>query len=478
MRILSTPTPLLALALCLAGCPESTPGAAPDAGGTPAATTSAAAAPSGSAAAAPTASSRVPPPPDANALCKTEGEKTWATGATRVTGLTTKRMADGRLAVGLAVGGTPHVLVFAASGEGELLKVAIPASSTLAKPVPAAEGTRTILRVTPYAVEGNVARAYVDFKDELKDKKRRVICGPADKEEGWPKFDGTPLLDRDPKPTGEERAQLFKTVEGGDEGYHELRDCRTFIDIKKNETYIIGSELRALDAGGDKTTYKASLVVATAPKKHEMHLRDIELKGDPPQDTAFDMPVTHGVKDGSYLLMSRFGGSLVAAFLKADKSPLTKFTTYSGFPTRPEANRDDEGMTMMVTAVSVGKDFELRGMRIGPKNELPKSMVKVDTGDADATTATDPMFLRDAKNRRWVSYIAGVRGKGQLKLIGIDEAFKPIGKAHTVTNEAEGASEPRLVPLDDGRIQLVYIVDRPGGSGELRSEILRCDDPR
>ena len=46
--------------------------------------------------------------------------------------------------------------------------------------------------------------------------------------DAWIVFDGTPLLDQDPKPTGDARAALFKTSDdkNADEGYHELRDCR------------------------------------------------------------------------------------------------------------------------------------------------------------------------------------------------------------------------------------------------------------
>ena len=471
----SAPRFPLLLALFLAGCPNEpspTPGAANGAGTAPKPASSAlAASPSASASAT---------PDEPSPLCEKIAQKTWGTGANRVTGLSTKRLADDRIAIGFAFGNTPHVLVIKPSGEGELIKVAPAPGTALAKPVPAAEGTRTILRVTPYKVEGSSAKAYVDYRDEFKDKRKHIACGPADGGDEWISFDGVPLLDRDPKPTGEDRLALFKksTEEGADEGYHELRDCRTFIDIKKNETYIIGSELRALDAGEDKTTYKSSLVVDTGPKKHEIHLREVDLKGDPPKDVPFDMPTTHGVKDGSYLLAVRSGGSLLAAFLKPDKSLQSKFVSYAGLPSRPEASRDDEGMTMMVASVNLGQSSELRGVRIGPKDELPKSMVKIETGDEDASSAVDPMFVRDAKNRRWLAYVAGPRGKGRLKLVGIDENFKPIGKPHPITKEAEGASEPRLVPLDDGRVLVTYIRESAGAAGELVSEVLRCDDPR
>ena len=473
-----------ALGAVLVGCPNNDQPAPEASAPKPASSAPAASAAAAHAAASATAApgttgvALTPEPAEQKPLCETIAQKSWGTGANRVTGLSTKRLIDQRIAVGLAIGNTPHVLVVSSSGEGHLLKVPAGEGSPLAEPIPAAEGSRTILRVTPYKVEGGAAKAYVDYKDEYKDKRKRIACGPSDGDGAWIAFEGVPLLDRDPKPAGEERDALFKKAEGADDGYHELRDCRTFIDIKKNETYVVGSELRAFDAGEGKTDYKASLVLVTAPKKHEAHLRDIALKGDPPADVQFEMPTTHGVKEGSYLLAGRFGGSLVAAFLNADKTPQSKFGTYPGYPTRPEASRDDEGMTMMVGAFSAGKDFELRGVRIGPKNELPKAMVTIDTGDADAKTATDPMFLRDGQNRRWLAYVAGQRGKGQLKLVGIDESFKVVGKPHPVTREAEGASEPRLVPLDDGRIFIVYIRESAGAPGELVSAILKCEDPR
>jgi hypothetical protein len=468
-------------ALC-AACSDPAPPAATKTSAGPSAPAPTAA-PSGSTAtnaattAAPGASGTAAPAEEPKSLCTKVKEKVWADGVNRLTGLTTKRMKDGRLAIGLAKGYTPHVLSIGDDGEGKLIKVKPKEGTELAKKIAPGEGKRMILRVTPYAVEGDAAKAYVDYRDEYEDKRRFIACGPADGSDAWLSFSGVPLLDRDPPPTDEERAKLV--AEGAHGVYHELRECRTFIDIKKDDTYIVGSELLVLDDGDGKVKYSASLVVDAAKGQHERHLLDMPLKGDPPKTVVeFESPTTHGVKDGSYLLMSRYGGSFKVAFLNADKTLQGKWQSYPGYANIAEANRDDEGMTMLVTAVSMGKGFELRGARIGPKNELPKELVKIDTGEADAGQATDPMFLRDSKQRRWLSYTQGDRkkGKARLKLLPVDESFKALGPPFTV-NEDAGAAEPRLVAVEDGDILVVYLRDQPTGAAELVGETLRCTYP-
>ena len=230
------------LALTVAACSKDEP--PPPA---PTKTTESAAAVTSVAAPSPSASAVAIGAPPA---CRIEKQKSWAVGVNKLTGLTAVELADGRVAIGLAIGLEPKVLVVGKDGTGELVKVAVKAGTKLAMPPKSDEGTRFLMRVTPVKVEDKSAMAFADYRDEYKDKKRRrVACGPADSDDAWISFDDTSLLDRDPQPTGNERAGALQRRKkwARDAGYHELRDCRTFSDIKKDETWVVGSELHAFD---------------------------------------------------------------------------------------------------------------------------------------------------------------------------------------------------------------------------------------
>ena len=445
-----------------AGSARTAPAAAATGGTTPAA-----AAPGGSAAAA-----------EHKAPCTQVSEKVWATGANPQTGLTAISLADGRVAVGLALGMVPHVLLVGVDGAGDLVRVPVHKDAHFSKPMHATDGRRMLMRVTPSKVEGNKVQAFLDYRDEYKDKWRRVACGPADDDDAWIVFDNVPLLDRDPPPTGEQRAALFKRSEEreADEGYHELRDCRTFVDHRTGSAWIVGSELRAIDQPDGKTQYFASLVVDLGPKQHERHLREIDLKTDTPkQIPAFEVTVSPPLSDGTFLLATRFEGSLVAGILDKNKMIHGRFMSYAGYPTRPEVAPDGDDL-VMVTSMLLAKDkgFVLRAMRLGPKPELPKELSPIITGDPDKASEANPSFVRDIKGNRWVGYIEGKDDMRHLELVPVDENFHAVGQATRITNEDEVISEAHVFPVSDGGIVAVYLRETKKGI-ELISEEVHCD---
>lgn len=490
--------------MCLAACTNDAPKADPSAAGASAKPTTSAAPSAASSAgavtnAAPAPSAAVIKPPEGPPACTVSAKKTWASGANKVTGLATTELPGGRVAVGLAVGDQPHVLVVGPGGEGKLHKVAVKGGTALSKPVKAEEGTRTVLRVTPVKVEESRAHAFVDYRDEYKDKRRRVACGPAEGDDAWINFNDVPYLDRDPKPTGKERADLFKKHEHeageekheeGDEGYHELRDCRSFADVKTGEAWIVGSVLRGVEKAEGAIEWSASLVVDTGPKKHEIHLHEMVLKGDPPPVKGFEVPISRALGDG-YLLAARFGSSLRVGLLNRDRTLRGKLVTYSGFPTIPHAATDDKD-TVLVTAISKEKGlFALRGLRVGSeKPSLPKALTVIDTHASDKGhdhahghdhehdhvdhSETDPDFVRDSKGQRWLAYIEGERGKGQLQVVPVDEGLQAMGKPFLVSASADLASEARLLPLEGGALLVVSL--REGEKGlDVVTEELRCE---
>ncbi len=440
-------------------------------------TATAAAQPTGSAASAVASGDAAKPPAiGAAPACKITAQKSWAKGLNKTTGLTEVELADGRVAIGFAIGDAPQVLVVGRKGEGEVHKVPLKAGTMLATAPKRGEGVRWLMRVTPVKVDGASVQAFADYRDEYKDKKRmRVACGPADSDDAWISFDDIPLLDRESKPTGKVREALFNPKDpGADEGYHELRDCRTFADPARGETWVVGSELHARGAEGAES-WKASLVVDKGSKVHELHLHENELKGAPPKVMNFEIPVSRRADDGSFVLAARYGGSLVVALLNADKT-LRTMKSYPGWPTLPDITQDGDNI-VIATAVAKpnSKEFILKALRMSTKHpELPKDLVTIVTDDDGIDSETAPDFTRDSKGRRWVTYIEGERGNGHLEIVPVNVAFQALGKPFEITTEEERASEARSVALADGTIFMAYLRDKDK-STELVTLDLDCD---
>jgi hypothetical protein len=408
--------------------------------------------------------------------CKIVAQKSWAKGLNKTTGLTEVELSDGRVAIGYAVGNEPQVLVVGSKGEGEVRKVPLKPGTALATQPKKGEGVRWMMRVTPVKVDEKSVNAFVDYRDEYKDKKRmRVACGPADSDDAWISFDDVPILDRESKPTGKVREALFNPKDpGADEGYHELRDCRTFSDPVKSETWVVGSELRARGAEGAEQ-WKASLVVDKGSKEHELHLHESELKGAPPRVINFEIPVSRRAADGTYVLAARYAGSLVVALLNENKT-LRTMKTYPGWPTLPDITQDGDDI-VIATAVAKpnSKEFLLKALRMSTKHpELPKDLVPIVTDDDGVDSESAPDFTRDSKGRRWMTYIEGERGNGHLEIVPINADFQALGKPFEITTEDERASEARSVALPDGTIFMAYLRDKDK-STELVTLGLECD---
>jgi hypothetical protein len=423
------------------------------------------------------ASSAALPHIGAAPACKILGQKSWAKDVNKLTGLTEAELPDGRVAVGFAIGNSPQVLVVGKDGNGEVHKVPLKAGTRLATPLKPGEGARYLMRVTPVKVEGNTVTAFADYRDEnKKDKRLRVACGPADSDDAWISFDDVPLLDREVKPIGAAYDGLFKPPEpGADEAYHELRDCRTFADLRRNETWVVGSVLLATKAADGGETWKASLVVDKGSKEHEVHLHQHELKGAPPKILNFEVPVSRRADDGTFVLAARHGGNLVVALLNEDKT-LRTMKQYPGWPTLPDITQDGDDVVVATgIAKPNSKEFVLRALRISTKRpELPKELVPIVTDDDDKDSETSPDFTRDTKGRRWMSYVEGERGNGHLEIVPINGQFQALGKPFEITQEDERASEARSVALSDGSILVAYLRDKDK-STELVTLDLSCD---
>jgi hypothetical protein len=441
----------------------------------PPATATESAKPSASAATADSAPVTLGSPP----ACKILSQKSWGKGLNRETGLTARELDDGRVAVGAALGLTPTVLVVSKGGDGKMVKVAVKPGGAFAKAPAAADGLRHLFRVTPVKVTGDSATAFVDYRDEYKSKRRRVSCGAADTDESFVVFDDIPLLDMDPKPTGDARTALFKSKDAdGDAGYHELRECRSFSDPKSGEVWVVGSDLRGFDQPDQTIQWKASLFVDKSPHIHESHLHDIDLKNDQAARVqAFDAPVSHRMHDGTFLLTARTQSALFGAELNADKSLHGDVKSWPGFATMPDLDDDGDDTVIVTSFVKAKAQFMLRGARVAAKSgDLPKALTSVDLMPDDKDSETDPDFTRDSKNRRWISYVDGQRGAGKLLIAPVDASFKATGKPFEITQDGEKASEARLVAEKDGTILVVFLRENDADkSVELVTEDLDCD---
>ena len=464
------------LAACSSGGGGSGQAPAKDTAGAttlPAPTATATATATDTATATATASASAAAEPEGPPVCTRSNEKVWTAGANKLTGLTTKGFSSGTVAVGMAVGNDPRVLAIAKDGSAKLMKVKQGAKAKRPDPK---EGTRQLWRVSPHDVSGDEARAFIDFHDNFKDKRRRIWCGPADADDKFFEFNGTSWLDLDPKPTGDEKTRkYFSWKKLG--GYVEPRDCRTFVSRMDNEVWALGSVLRGIEKPDGTNEWKMVFLVDFGTKDDEIVLHEAPLKGDPPKATAFEIPISRRIKDKGFMIATRFNGSLMVGLLDNDRKLKGAFKTYRGFPSMPDIASDSDQM-ILTTGIGVGKDRGLKALLVSKKDpELPadyKSIKLEPIGThADDSSFSAPELTFDGKGRRWLAYVEGPRDKGHLRIapLGIDLAA--AGRAFSVTSGETYASEARLISLPGGKLVVVYLRDKEGKT-ELVSEHLEC----
>jgi hypothetical protein len=303
------------------------------------------------------------------------------------------------------------------------------------------------LRVTPVKVAGEEIQAFVDFEDTYQDDKRTVVCGPADANENWVEFDGTPCdPPKNAKP--EQLAALFHQ-DGGEKVCNEVRTCRTFTNLDRGETWVLSSDLRGVLQSDSTISWRSDFTVATGVKAQKRTIESSPVKDKTLSDEYYEVPVSHALKNGSYLVAARHHNHLVVGFLGPDKALVGNLSRYPGFPTLPDLADDGADGLVLTTAFAKGKgEFGLRALRIlESKPELPKTMhtVVTDKSPDAATSESDPDFLRDAQGRRWIAHIEGKRGDGKLSLAPLNADFQAVGRSYTVTEGDEKVNAARLM---------------------------------
>jgi hypothetical protein len=468
---------VLLASVLLAGCPSEPAG--PDVTPTPSssagARASSAATASGATTAAAVATTAPAPQPDTGPpVCTRSNEKVWSAGANKLAGLTTKWF-KGTQGIGFAIGAEPRVLVIERSGEAKVMKVKVGTRAKLADPK---EGQRKLMRVSPRSIEGEVARAFVDYRDEFKDKRRRVYCGPAEADEAFLEYEGTSWLDLDPKPEGEEKKKLFAGSEKKP-GYSELRDCRTFVTLEQDEAWALGSVLRGTEKPDGTNEWKAVFVVDFGKSDEEVVLHEAPLKSDPPKIATYEIPISRRIRDKGFLIATRFSGSLLVGMVDEKRKPKGKFKSYPGYPTMPDIGSTKEELIVM-TGIGAGKEKAIRGLVINRETlELPAAYTDVPLSPSDASGDAEssfsaPELSQDSKGQRWLAYVEGPRDKGQLRIVPVDAKLAPMGRALALTSGDVHASEVRVFALDDGRLMATYIRES-AGKVEVVSEQLACE---
>lgn len=476
------------LLLLLTGCsdPAPAPPATSASGSAAKASASApaqpASAPATTSAAVPSSSAAAPAdgpaavlPEEGPPVCTRSNEKVHSEDALAVTGLTTKGFKTD-LAVGFAGNGIPRVLVIDGKGGTKVMDVQLGEKSHLSKE----KGTwRNLMRVSPRDIAGEKARAFIDYYDASKDKKRHVWCGPADANETFLEWEGTSWLDLDPKPAAgtEEKKALFSWKKLG--GYIELRDCRSFVTLEKDEAWALGSMLRGVEKEDGTNEWKTILVVDYGKGDEEVVLYEIPLKGDPPKFGAFEIPTMRRAGDKGFVVAARLGGSLWVATLDKDRKVKGSPKFYPGWPTGTDIATTKDAL-ILTTGVGLGKEKTLKGLVI-PRDTLalPDKLTDIGVKPYDASGDEKAQFVApeltlDSKGQLWLAYVEGPKDKGHIRIAPVGPDLQPVGRSFPITAGDASGVEARLHALADGKLVVAYLRTKDKKT-QLVTEELSCD---
>jgi hypothetical protein len=448
--------------------------------------------------------------PGDDAVCTSSDRKVWGKWANRRAGLTPTKIGD-RVAVGVAFGNRPAVVVFDAAGGGRLVQLGIPAGSPLAKDLRAPD-RRDLQRVTPARADGGGITAYADYRDKYQSGRRRIACGSVESTRSVLVFDGRPLLDPDQPQAKKEpdqkpdagattgplrglprlklpRAPLGATpapppaaaaapdaaapapppVKAADKPRTELRDCRTFVDAN-GSVWAVGSELRGEPRDDGSTSWSMRFFAAPDAGRGYVTLHSAALPKEPKTLHTFESPVSAEL-GGAHIVLARYQGSLFGWSLGGGFRPNGGMRVYrGGYPTMPHLIRDGAGLVLLTSQKTQGEAYELFWTQLSG-TRLPASLSKLEIDGADGSFA-EPTLAR-AGEQNWLSYQAGARREGRLVVLPVDGQLRAAGKPHDVTSGGTTVYESHLFALDEGKLLALYIQNAEPGA-ELVSEVLTC----
>lgn len=485
------------------------------------------------ASAAPSAAPEDLRPQDPGAPCVSGERKVWAKWANRRTGITPTQMGD-KLALGVAVGNKPKVLVVDKQGAGELVNVAMADGSDLAKDIPKNEGKRDLQRVTPFKASDGKLTAYADYRDKYESKRRRIACELVSTKQVVLAYDDKPLLDDEKKkddkkdpvktaaapdagappvaaaPTPSISTKALKAVSrlnlpgmkgaagdpskaaapaAGDAGAAPPPDTKAEGDKKEEkkkalrevrdcrtfvdddgEVWALGSELHGQPQDDDSVKWSMRLFVQPNAAGGYYMLDSVALPKEPKELHTWEAPWAAERADGSFVLTARYRGTLVSFLLNKDHKPTGKVKSYRGGWPGNVEIASDGSNRWLLTSFKTAGDSH--ELRLGKIGEgLPAQLDKPAIDGVDASLSEPSLAI--AGGQRWLMMHAGKRKEARLVLVPVDENMKATGKPYDVAATAGGAADSRLIALDGGKLMAVYIQAGKEGD-ELVSQVLTC----
>jgi hypothetical protein len=455
-----------------------------------------------------------------DAVCTVGESKVWGKWANKRTGITPRKLG-GKLALGVAFGNRPHVIVFDDQGVGTSIKPKPYAGSPLEAELKDKKSRRDLQRVTPVSIDGNTT-AYADYRDNHADGRRRIACELVTEKKPVLLFDGTPLLKKQKqdaekgeppaaaaprsvaavaKALGKGRLKLPKRVapnadpaagETPDaaappeapsapaaapekpvetEILREVRDCRTFVD-DDDAVWAVGSELHGTtQPAGTKWTLR-TFVAPDAGRGYIMldaHTLPQEPR-DPKDLHTLESAVGVELGGGEHAVFGRYRGSLFGYHLDKNFRLRGGRKSYrGGYPNLPRFFAQG-GDTRMVVAQKVAQDrWEMRYGAL--TRALPRSLEPIKV-EGPSTSFAEPSLAK-AGDQRWLAYHRGSRRDGRLELVPVNEALVPVGKPYAATPEGEEVAESHVFALGDGKLLLVFLSDQDAVP-VLTSQVLSC----
>ncbi|MEB2313318.1 MAG: hypothetical protein OZ921_03890 [Sorangiineae bacterium] len=462
-------------------------------------------------------------------VCTVSSRTSWGKNANQRTGITSTTLADGRIALGVAFGDAPAMLVFTRDGKGELVRVHVDSALPLGSALGGKDGRRDLQRVTPVLGAGGKLIAYADYRDRWSSGRRRISCGQADAKAQLFEFDGAPLLDgpaaqpaasvasaaqtgvphagEPPAPAslaprasasapspGKPRPRLrlpgqlkplgappAVSAEPGSPGSPpipsappppktEIRDCRSFVDEGGKNAWAAASELHGVEEAGGAMKWTMRLLVLGHGGEAPVAVYSVALPAQPKKLETFETTVAAERPGGGWALFARHEGGLLGWTLDARHRRQSGPRRWGGgYPSPPRLFLDG-GELLAVTALKrAPNDFLPRYLRVGASGLAAAYTALALTGSE--RDASEPVLARSG-DQRWLAYHSGKRREGLLRVVPVNEKLASVGAAFDVTPEGESAYESYLTGLDGGRLLVVYV--QGGSASELVSEVLTC----
>lgn len=469
----------------------------------------------------PPADSAVAEPAQAVASCVVEQEKVWSQGVTERTGITPTALPNRKYALGTAISDRPVVLTVQPNGEASFTRIEQTSGSKVGARMDTKLGRRDMQRVTPFVKDG-VTLAYADYRDRMNDGSRRIACGPAENDQALLVFDGIPIQDQVAKraeakaaeaKAGEAKAaevsepaapsaagdggadagapakgrlqlkrnslsgiarlpklELKKPPEEAPKRLQEVRDCRSFVDQRRQEVWGLASELVA-EPSGDKYQWEMRFYVKT-PGGASQRIHTTKLGDNPKVLHTLEAPVAARVGDDTFLT-ARYQGALLAWQLDSAYRLKGSMKRYSGgYPSLVRFVEDGEVTRLFTSQKNAQELWHIGQMRLA--GGFAGSLGKL---NLQGETQSEPGFARVGE-LRFLSYHGGDRRKAQLFIQAVDGDLNPKGAPFQVSKPEHEVYESVLLPLDNGKLHLTSL-RRPAANRavELVSQVLSCKVP-